>query len=462
LTLSTRAVTRPFAGRAHLDPARLFLLALVVAELAAAAAVAVGPAALAILVALAACVFLVREPLALLTLYVYVGLFKGQATVEAIPFDVTLALGLLLAGVCSVRWASGRARSVPLALAAPLAIIGVTLVISLDWTPSPDYGSDKALRFLTLTLLATVAPFFLVEHEGDLRRYFSWTVALALVAAVITLASPPSEGDRLTIGSAGNTIGVSHLLCTAALVLLVGALTDLLPARRWAIVAGVALIGIAAAVGSRGPLLSLVLALAATGAVWLARVPRKALPVLVVVGLAVAVLPLVSLPESSSQRLEEAVRDPVTSLRSDARYTTYGQALQLIEHDPFIGIGAGGFQSVGKLAHPPEDYPHNLPLEVWSELGLLAAVVLAGSIVAVLIGMWQGAWRLPPGPSSQLLYVVLGVFVFKVLAAQVSGDLNENRAFWGSFGLAWLIVQHGIPAPRPSPSTGDAVRVPRT
>jgi O-antigen ligase len=415
--------------------------------------VTLGPVALAIPAGLAACLFLVREPLALLTLYVYVGLFKDQAVVQAIPFDVTLALGLLLVGLCFFRWASGRARPVPIALAAPVAVIGVMLVISLSWTPSPDYGGDKALKFLTLTLLATVAPFFLVEEQRDLRRYLSWTIVLAFVAAVLTLMSPP-EGDRLTISSASNTIGVSHLLCTAALILLVGALTDLLPARGWALVAGLGLIVIAAAVGSRGPLLALALALAVTGVAWLARVPRKVLPVLVVVGVSAALLPLVSLPQSSSQRLAAAAHDPVASLRSDARSTTFGQALQLIEQNPLVGVGTGGFQSVGTLAHPAEDYPHNLFLEVWSELGLAAAVVLVASIVAVLVGMWRRAWRLPLGPSCQLVYVIVGLFVFNLLAAQVTGDINENRTLWGSFGVAWLIVQHGVPAPRPGPSTG--------
>ena len=34
----------------------------------------------------------------------------------------------------------------------------------------------------------------------------------------------------------------------------------------------------------------------------------------------------------------------------------------------------------------------------------------------------------------------------------LTGDLNENRAFWGVFGLAWLVVQHGVPGPEPSPT----------
>ncbi|HET9739324.1 MAG TPA: O-antigen ligase family protein [Solirubrobacteraceae bacterium] len=444
--MTTWIAQRPFAGRPGL-PATLAVSA-AAAALAAGAAVAIGTAALAIPLALAACVFLVRERLALLTLFLYVGLFKEQAVVEAFPLDVTLGLGLLLAGVCFVRWASRRAHSIPIGLAAPVTLIGLMLVISLSWTPSPDYGSDKAARFLTLTVLATVAPFFLIDGERDVRRFLAWLVAVAVVAGAITLVNPPAEGDRLTIGSAGNTIGVSQLLCTAAVILLVGALTDWVRPRGWAVVVGLGLIGIAAAVGSRGPILGLVLALAATGALWLARVPRKVLPVLVVVVLGVALLPFVSLPETSAERLGGAVRDPVGVLQSNARYTTFGQAIELIEDDPLAGIGAGGFQSVGALAYPPEDYPHNLFLEVWSELGLAAVLVLIASIVAVLAEIWRGAWRASPGPEGRLRYVISAVVVFTLLAAQVSGDVNENRAFWTSFGLAWLIVQYGVSVDR--------------
>jgi hypothetical protein len=83
---------------------------------------------------------------------------------------------------------------------------------------------------------------------------------------------------------------------------------------------------------------------------------------------------------------------------------------------------------------------------VWSELGLAAAAALIVSIVVVLAALWRAAWLTPPGPSCSLLYVLIAVFLFTLMAAQVSGDLNENRAFWASFGLAWLIIRHGMPA----------------
>ena len=449
--MTARAPAR--ALRAGLDRDRLTAaLAAAAIALAAAATIVIGPAALALPPAVAGTLFLVRQPLALLALYTYVGLFKEQAVVQAVPVDVTLALGLLLGAVCAGRWLAGRARSVPLALATPVAVIGLMLVISLTWTPSPDYGSEKALHFLTLTLLATLAPFFLVEDERDLRRFFSWTLAIALLAALVTIANPPEGTGRLTIGIEGNTIGASHLLCTAAVILLVGALTELYPARRWGILAALGLIVVAAAIGSRGPLLNLGFALAATAAIYLARVPRKLAPVALAVIAAVALIPFVSLPEGSAERLSQAARDPLGALEADPRYTAFGQAVDLIESRPLVGVGAGGFQSVGRLTRPPEDYPHNMLLEVWAELGLVALVALVASIAAVLAGLARRAWHLPPEPARGLMYVLVGVFVYNLLGTLLTGDLNENRTYWGSFGLAWLVVRYGIR--RASPADG--------
>jgi hypothetical protein len=71
--------------------------------------------------------------------------------------------------------------------------------------------------------------------------------------------------------------------------------------------------------------------------------------------------------------------------------------------------------------------------------------VLAASVMAVLAGMWRGAWAVSQGPEFQLLYVLIAVFLFNLLAVQLTGDLIQNRTFWGAFGLAWLVVQQGIP-----------------
>jgi O-antigen ligase len=449
--VSTHASRAPLGTPTNVG-ARVAALAVCTAVLAAGSAVSVGPAAIAIPLALVAAIVLVRERIALLTLFIFIGLFKGEAALKAAPVDLTLVLGGLLCVVCFFRWVQGKARAVPFLLAITIAVIGLALLVSLDWTTAPGYGGEKAQKFVTITLLAILAPYFLFDDRRDLRRFLWWTIALAFVASLLALANGPSHYDRLTITGEGNTIGVSHLLCTAALILVLGALTDLVAPRWLAVLGSAALIGVAAAVGSRGPILSLGLALVVTGAVWLLRVPRKAAPVLLVIAAGVALSPLVPLPRQSAQRLGQAARDPVGALRTDPRHVIFGQAVDVIKQHPIIGIGAGAFQPIGRLAHPPEDYPHNIFLEVWAELGILPVALLAGCIIAVLLGLFRRAWLMPNGPPSALFYMLIGIFLFNLFSAQLTGDLNDNRTFWNALGLSWLLVAHGLPA---DPEEGD-------
>jgi O-antigen ligase len=101
-------------------------------------------------------------------------------------------------------------------------------------------------------------------------------------------------------------------------------------------------------------------------------------------------------------------------------------------------------------------WPHNLFLELWSELGIVALVVVAGSIIIVLVGLFRLAWRLPEhGGEQQLVYVLLAMFFFNLLAVQVSGNINDNRDFWGMLAISWLVLGGGLAAR--DPDTAKAV-----
>jgi O-antigen ligase len=438
---------RPISPRVP-GPSRVLrgeaVLALGVAGVAAVASVTVGPIALALPVVLVAVLFFLREPLALLALFLDVGLFKEEAFVKSLPVDATLGLGLLLAIVCGVRLVSGRVRPVPYGFALTIAVVALSLAASLSWTPAPSYGGDKVTTFLTVTMLAIGAPFFLFEHWDDLRRFFTWTVVVAVPVAIIALTHPSEDTGRL---AGDNTIGTSRLLSTAALILLLGALGTRARWRLPAIALAATFIGIAAAVGSRGPILSLALALGVTVAAWLLRTPRKVAPVLAIAAVSLAVVPFVSLPATSSERLSSAARDPVAAFRGDDRYFLVQQAFQLIEKEPIRGAGAGAFSIVNTAAK----WPHNLFLELWSELGLAALLVVVGAILTALIGLFRLAWRLPESSGEQgLVYLLLGVFFFNLLAVQVSGNLNDNRDFWGMLAISSLVAAGALTKREPA------------
>jgi O-antigen/teichoic acid export membrane protein len=437
--VSARAVSPRLPGARRVGGGEA-LLALAAAAFAAAATVSLGPKALAIPFAAVVVLFLMREPLALLNLYLVVGLFKDQAVVKSLPVDATLLLGMLVALACGWRLLGGRVRRIPYGFALTITVVSLSLVASLAWTDAGSYGTSKATTFLTVTMLAIGAPFFLIESWEDIRRFFRWTVVVAVPVAILGITNPSTDTGRL---AGDNTIGTSRMLCTGALILLLGALAR----PRWRIpstVLAAGFIATAAAVGSRGPILSLVLALAVVLVAWLARVPRKVAPVLVIAALSLAVVPFVSLPKTSSERISSAARDPVAAFRSDDRYFLVQQAWGLIKHNPILGGGVGSFS----VENPVSKWPHNFFIEVWAELGLGALIVVAGAIVLALVGLFRLAWRLPEdGHDRELVYVLLAVFFFNLLAVQVSGNINDNRDFWGMLAITWLVIAGSVAAP---------------
>jgi O-antigen/teichoic acid export membrane protein len=437
--VSARAVSPRLPGARRVGTGEAFL-AIGAAAFAAAATVALGPKALAIPFVVVVVLFLLREPLALLNLYLVVGLFKDQAVVKSLPVDATLALGLLVAVACGLRLLSGRVRRVPYGFALTITVVSLSLVVSLAWTDAGSYGTTKVTTFLTVTMLAIGAPFFLIESWEDIRRFFRWTVVVAVPVAILAITNPSTDTGRL---AGDNTIGTSRMLCIGALILLLGALAR----ARWripstALAAG--FIATAAAVGSRGPILSLVLALVVVLAAWLVRVPRKIAPVLLIAVLSLAVVPFVSLPKTSTERISSAARDPIAAFRTDDRYVLVQQAWGIIQDHPILGGGVGAFS----IENPTSKWPHNFFIEVWAELGLGALIVVAGAIVIALVGLFRLAWRVPEeGRDRELVYVLLAVFFFNLLAVQVSGNINDNRDFWGMLAIVWLVISGSVAAP---------------
>lgn len=424
-------------------------VAAALAVLSASAAVLLGPVALALPVAGVAVVLLVRHPPVLLAVYLHVGVFKGAPAFSAVPVDATVALGLLLAAVCLFRLLEGRVRLVPVGVAAPLLVIGVLACLGLIWTTVPDYGLEKAAKFLTLTSVAALAAFFVVERRRDLEELLWAIVVLAVLAAGLSLADPAAaEAGRLEFGGADNTIFTSRLICSGVAVLLLGA-GVLVKGRlaRLALPAGaVGLVAVAAGIGSRGPLLSLALALVCVLAVYMVKKPQQLFPALIVVGAALAVFPFVSLPETSRERLERTIQNPSGSVEEDGRSALYGKAFELIEEQPLRGVGTGGFFLYSYvLADQEEKYPHNIFLELSAEFGVVPALLLAASVAALLFALYRRLWLAAEERDRRLYAVIAGLFLFQLFAVQFSGDINDNRTFWAVFGLAWFMAVYGIP-----------------
>jgi O-antigen ligase len=118
------------------------------------------------------------------------------------------------------------------------------------------------------------------------------------------------------------------------------------------------------------------------------------------------------------------LQDPKGSYGARQRYTA--QSIQLLATHGWLGVGTGDWgPAVGRPTG--RQYPHNLFLELWCELGLpgLAAGVL---LVAWFVGLVRRCRR--AAGDRRLAATLAALFAFWILNAQLSGDLLDNRHLW--------------------------------
>ncbi|GGM00688.1 hypothetical protein GCM10010038_33470 [Glutamicibacter protophormiae] len=115
-------------------------------------------------------------------------------------------------------------------------------------------------------------------------------------------------------------------------------------------------------------------------------------------------------------RVEDADRN------AGSRIDAWGGAWTTITSDGLLGAGPGRYfeGTYGATVGLPDD-PHNILLEIWSEFGLVLAIVLI--VVMVL------AWR--TSAERGQAFVLLAVAV-----ASVSGALATSLVFWMALALA--------------------------
>lgn len=424
------------------------------AIIAAAAAVALGPTALVALVALVGVALLLRYPPVLLAAFVFLPFFEEAPLIRLLPGDPTVMLGVLLVGVYARRLAARSVSAIPAGLVIPFVLIGAALAIGLIGTPAPAYGGEKVLKYFTVTLTAAVAPFFVVRTRAELMQFLGAIAAGAVVIAAVTPVLKPTVIPGITFEldtegrySFGGQIMPARFLCTAALVLIVAPTFVRGRVRFLGPLAAAGVMFVALGFGARGPIVALVVALAGVVLLSGLRAPRQLVLVLLAVVAAGMALPFVSLPGQSAGRLAEVASDPAGVLRGDTRAALYDEAVRLIREHPLTGIGTGGFSSYTLVLMPPKftvEYPHNIFLELSTDVGVVPAVVLLLPIAAGIAILLRRVRLTTDRAERHIAILVLGLFLLNLFATQFSGDINDNRTMWLFLALAWLIGRDGV------------------
>lgn len=312
-----------------------------------------------------------------------------------------------------------------------------------DQTP---YAREKLLLLLTLNLGSYLAG--ATFSRAQFARLFGWIMLLGLVVCGMTLfayvTDAPSLPGRFS-PEGMNPIWACRLVLLGAIAGLIAA-----PVRWWGAAYLAVAIPCALLTGSRGPLVAAAAAALMFGLAWWFAPGRRPIPWsrgLLMAGLAGLVLLLLSSQLPGLRHLGATV---------GMRLALYQQALGAIAERPLLGLGLGGFQAEVDVAAMGEAlaFPHNIFLEVGSELGLLG--LLAFGVLACRF-LWLGHRHLlhavahPDDPTSSWGLAATAGFLFLLAAAQFSGDLISNHSLWFYMGMMSGVAQQRLPA-RSDPS----------
>jgi len=371
------------------------------------------------------------------------------AILASSPQRPALALGITVAYVVVAAFSFRFNRTNRLML----AYIGAVAVwMTISWlrtkyllhldSAQVSYGTSKYEYFVFVILPIAAAVAMIVERAEDAWPAAGSQLAIGAAIALITVAL---LGDKFL--GADRYSWQGDLIALGTLI----AVQPWLVKNIWAS-AAIGVLGVAGIIfaGARQSLVAFAIALLLSAAYWaVSRYVREtrgkpnalrnalasryvALPLVLVVltGGAIAIT-----FNRAPHTYCNCITDRLISLEGNAgdRDKMLYRGFQLLAQDPILGTGLGSFAGAVANSDSPGNfyqYPHNVPLEVASETGLigflLIFVPLVGGCLALL---WAGIKRGSPAIAG--LMMIVAVF-FTV--SNLSGDIPSDRGLW-IFGI---------------------------
>ncbi|MGH9575396.1 MAG: O-antigen ligase family protein [Candidatus Acidiferrales bacterium] len=368
-----------------------------------------------------------------LALYVVVGDVKGDERVAAlVPLDWTVAIGVVLVAGIVLNLLRGRrmARTSPAYLL--LAALTLWMAVSLAYTPDFDAGLEKLGRFLTVTAIVIVAPFFVLGTPKAMKRFLAAFGVAAFAICSYALLGLGSD-DRL-VSPSDNTIGLGHVACALVMLLWFVAI----PRDRWPFrllfyalfsVPAIALVGS----GSRGSAIACVLAILLS-----LYFCRNRITDFVVIGTGgLLAIPFLGIPAASFNYLATLVKSGSVNALLDFRSDLLAYGWQLLQRHPLMGAGIDGFQYSSPNPNVYK-WPHNIFLEIACELGIPAFLVVAAFFGAAARESWRQL-RSSVRACGTLPQLAAAWLLLGIVNGLNTGDINSDRTTWLFASIVFVV-----------------------
>ena len=402
--------------------------------------------------------WLINNPAITLMILSLTAIIKGYLinyfpVIEILDITVIATIIIWLGLVKILLEGNWKLPSEPKSIVYLFLIFGLLLGISYIYTASPDYGFRKILRFNTFAVTMFISPLLIIKSPADSKRLLSYFYFLLVIIIGIMLlqfvyflkwgdfAIVLAYWNRISIPGA-NPIQVSRYLAIGA-AMMIALLIRNKPSQslHYFAILFVILLSIILS-GSRGPLVSIIIG-SIVYAILYERKHSSRIYGYGILAIGTIITLLLLLPESLTQRFFDISQGSVIMTQQGVRristiatrFEFWSMSLQAWFSSItsfFIGLGAGSFSSLF-IWRDWRWYPHNLFFEIIVELGLIGLVIgvlfIIKSYQIINKGIQRGSFT-----DHSALWVAGTVVMF--IAAQFSGDINDNRILWMFIGIS--------------------------
>jgi O-antigen ligase len=402
--------------------------------------------------------WLINNPAITLMILSLTAIIKGYLinyfpVIEILDITVIATIIIWLGLVKILLEGNWKLPSEPKSIVYLFLIFGLLLGISYIYTASPDYGFRKILRFNTFAVTIFISPLLIIKSPADSKRllsYFYFLLVIIIGIMLLQFVYFLKSGDfaivlaywnRISIPGA-NPIQVSRYLAIGA-AMMIALLIRNKPSQslHYFAILFVILLSIILS-GSRGPLVSIIIG-SIVYAILYERKHSSRIYGYGILAIGTIITLLLLLPESLTQRFFDISQGSVIMTQQGVRristiatrFEFWSMSLQAWFSSItsfFIGLGAGSFSSLF-IWRDWRWYPHNLFFEIIAELGLIGLVIgvlfIIKSYQIINKGIQRGSFT-----DHSALWVAGTVVMF--IAAQFSGDINDNRILWMFIGIS--------------------------
>jgi O-antigen ligase len=332
-----------------------------------------------------------------------------------------------------LRWRFG-------VLPALVLLIGLMLLVGVLYSPLPSAGLIKAGKYLSMNLFVFFATILFTNDLNRLTNALRIIALLGFVTATVSVVFIACTGigsiTRFALPTQNpiwfaRGLGMSLL---AALFLL--ELSKRKMERLVYVSFVLVMFFLIYAAGSRGPFFALIISLFFYFLLLRRRSfnPLKGLVFLLLIFSSIRLMVAIA-PQHIWHRMLKLFSG--FDLTTFYRLRAFETAKDLFLDNPLKGVGTAGFGDFNMLS-----YPHNIFLELASELGTVGITAFAVLILyAAYLGVKLLRNKNASFPVPNLTRTFFTIFVFTLINAQVSGAVHGNFHLWFAIAGLWTLYR---------------------